>query len=344
MSPPAVHQEYDLVRALSLLMTPNQISAQTGINIRTIRRILARDVDRSAGRPTEFTPEAISHFIRLQQSGAVPRDWQYSHELGTLGCPMSMASVQSFFGQLDGEYVEINAREADKYTDANLAKLEEYKIMIGGLPRRKMKFYGRTGISCDKPYPATRRVIPGLPFPSVGTVAPTGSKHFSYVGITSLDVRKPAVLFKMYEKTKENSHSGDEHCDFMIAAAYSGFFEVGDVIILDNWGAHTSKRGEKLGNWLLRHFGVMMLFLPPRSTHLNASELSWARGKNFVRWATGAKKVEPNDLSTMMDVGLSRVTHYDVMADMQHCGYGIEPSLLHEICAYSGPSPKIEDL
>ena len=101
-------------------MTPNEISAQTGTKIRQIRKILARDVNRPACRPKKLTPEAISHLIRVQQSGSVPWDWQYSHELGTLGCPMSRASVKSFFGQLDSKYVKIKAREADKYTNSNL--------------------------------------------------------------------------------------------------------------------------------------------------------------------------------------------------------------------------------
>jgi len=64
--------------------------------------------------------------------------------------------VQSFFSGIDSKYVKIKPREADKYTDDNLTKLEEYKMMIGGLPRRKIKFYDQTGINYDKLYPATR--------------------------------------------------------------------------------------------------------------------------------------------------------------------------------------------
>ena len=147
--------------------------------------------------------------------------------------------MQSFFSQVGSKFVK---------RLINTPKLIEYKIMIGGLPRRKMKLYDQTGINYDKIYP-THRVIPGLPLPCAESVPSTRGKHCSYFGMASLDLRKPEVLFKMYKKTKEISQNGDEHCDFMISAAYAGFFEVGDVLISDNWSAHTSGHGEKPGNY-----------------------------------------------------------------------------------------------
>ena len=120
MTPPAFDQKYDFVRALSSTMSPKEIAAQTGINVRQIRKILKRGVDRPAGRPTVLTPEACTHLIQLQQSGTVCWDWQYSYELATLGCPMSRSSVQSFFSRLGSKFVKIKPREADKYTNSNL--------------------------------------------------------------------------------------------------------------------------------------------------------------------------------------------------------------------------------
>ena len=63
--------------------------------------------------------------------------------------------MQSFFSQVGSKFVK---------RLINTPKLIEYKMMIGGLPRRKMKLYDQTGINYDKIYP-TRRVIPGLPLP-----------------------------------------------------------------------------------------------------------------------------------------------------------------------------------
>lgn len=147
--------------------------------------------------------------------------------------------------------------------------------MITGVPSVHLKFYDQTGVTFSKLYPDTRSVFPWLPRPHPTLVPSITSKHYSYFAVTNLHPDKPSRYYKMYEKTKEHSQDGDEHCDFLISAARAGFFERGDIIVADNWAPHFGARGKRLEEYLLNYHGVVLATLPPRWSYLNSVEHCW---------------------------------------------------------------------
>jgi len=46
-------------------------------------------------------------------------------------------------------------------------------------------------------------------------------------------------------------------------------------LVLDNAAIHAGGENSVLEDWLWMHFGVLVLFLPPRSPDLNPIELVW---------------------------------------------------------------------
>jgi hypothetical protein len=42
--------------------------------------------------------------------------------------------------------------------------------------------------------------------------------------------------------------------------------------------------------------------------------------------------------------GLRNITHYDVVRDMTHDGYGVEQTTMDLVTQYSRPSPLLKDL
>ena len=58
-------------------------------------------------------------------------------------------------------------------------------------------------------------------------------------------------------------------------ACSEGFFHGGDILVLDNASIHSVGENSVLEDWLWMQFGVLVLFLPPRSPELNPIELVW---------------------------------------------------------------------
>ena len=91
-------------------------------------------------------------------------------------------------------------------------------------------------------------------------------------------------------------------------------FHEGDVLVLDNAAIHFGGDNSVLEEWLWDQFGVLVLFLPPRSPELNPIELVW---NTFVQW------LRTVSLKEMFEIGghssavksleiLSKNTHSEV--------------------------------
>jgi transposase len=90
----------------------------------------------------------------------------------------------------------------------------------------------------------------------------------------------------------------------------------GDIVVLDNLGAHRSKYSEDL----LHGRGVRLKRLPPYSPDLNPIELAWSKLKEILR-ASKARTIEALD-DAIRDA-MSAITAEDAVAWIGHCGYEI---------------------
>lgn len=93
--------------------------------------------------------------------------------------------------------------------------------------------------------------------------------------------------------------------------------EPGDYVILDNLGAHRSKRALEA----IRRAGATPVFLPPYSPELNPIELAWSKLKQLLR---DAKARTREALDEAIAHAMSCISVSDAYGWFGHCGYAVE--------------------
>lgn len=90
----------------------------------------------------------------------------------------------------------------------------------------------------------------------------------------------------------------------------------GDVVVLDNVGAHKVPRAREL----VESMGARLLFMPPYHPELNPIEEAWSKIKNSLRRAE-ARTIEA--LDTAIAAAVSAVTPTDAAGWLRHAGYQV---------------------
>lgn len=90
--------------------------------------------------------------------------------------------------------------------------------------------------------------------------------------------------------------------------------EPGDIVVLDNLGAHKNDRTLAL----IEKAGAEVRFLPAYSPDLNPIELMWSKVKTLLRKAQARNHP---DLLAAIASALSAVTPQDAFGWFAHCGY-----------------------
>lgn len=89
---------------------------------------------------------------------------------------------------------------------------------------------------------------------------------------------------------------------------------VGDIVIMDNLGAHKNEETLKL----IRAVGAHVKFLPAYSPDLNPIELMWSKVKAYLRAYESRSRPE---LLEAIRQALATVTSQDAINWFAHCGY-----------------------
>lgn len=90
----------------------------------------------------------------------------------------------------------------------------------------------------------------------------------------------------------------------------------GDVVVLDNLGAHRASRIEEVAAGR----GARVLWLPPYSPDYSPIEQCWSKIKSYLRGAK-ARTAEALDEALMQAIEL--VTEADIRGWFKHCGYSL---------------------
>ena len=90
----------------------------------------------------------------------------------------------------------------------------------------------------------------------------------------------------------------------------------GDVVILDNLGAHRASRIEEVAEAR----GAQVLWLPPYSPDFSPIEQCWSKIKAYLR---GAKARSREHLEEALSAALGLVTKADIRGWFKHCGYRV---------------------
>ena len=168
----------------------------------------------------------------------------------------------------------------------------------------RLVFIDETGITTDR----RRRYGRGPGGARVGDRAPSGRWH-SRTLVAALrpeGLTAPAVI--------------DGPVDHDVFAAYIAQVLVptlrpGDIVVLDNLGAH---RGEDLRG-LVEAAGATLRFLPPYSPDFNPIELCFAKVKAILR---AARPRTFDAVCTVVGASLAHFLPAECMHYLHHCGYG----------------------
>jgi transposase len=90
----------------------------------------------------------------------------------------------------------------------------------------------------------------------------------------------------------------------------------GDVIVLDNLGAHRASRIEEV----TARRGAQVLWLSPYSPDFSPIEQCWSKIKSYLR---GAKARTVNEPYQALSQAIGLVTKADICGWFKHCGYSL---------------------
>jgi transposase len=90
----------------------------------------------------------------------------------------------------------------------------------------------------------------------------------------------------------------------------------GDVVVLDNLGAHKASRIEAAA----KERGAQVLWLPPYSPDYSPIEQCWSKIKSYLR---GAKARTNEALDKALAQAIKLVTKADIRGWFKHCGYSL---------------------
>jgi len=90
----------------------------------------------------------------------------------------------------------------------------------------------------------------------------------------------------------------------------------GDVVVLDNFGAHRASRIEQVA----QKRGAAVLWLPPYSPDYSPIENCWSKIKAYLR---GAKARSREELEKALAQAIKLVTKTDIRGWFTHCGYSV---------------------
>lgn len=92
----------------------------------------------------------------------------------------------------------------------------------------------------------------------------------------------------------------------------------GDVVVMDNLGAHRSKKTRAA----FRRLRVQVKYLPPYSPELNPIELCWSKLKAGLRAAKARTREALDQAIAQM---MKTITAKDAQGWINHCGYQAHP-------------------
>lgn len=92
--------------------------------------------------------------------------------------------------------------------------------------------------------------------------------------------------------------------------------KAGDILVLDNLGAHRASRIEEMAS----SCGAQVIWLPPYSPDFSPIEQMWSKLKTYLR---KVKARTGEELDRAVAEGLQLITESDCRGWFRHCGYTV---------------------
>ena len=238
---------------------------------------------------------------------------------GLTGTTVSQSTVSRFFLHAfphRGGFCRPNLVPFDKFRPENIERALEYLEIISEIAPERIKFGDEKHLKGDAIF--TRKVRHN---PITGQVPETMvtsdfCNRYNLTGFCSINPR--TTQSAVWCSLNECINDADQFHLELEYAIHSGFFQGGDVLVLDNSQVHTGKDNSVLQDYLWETYGIFLIFLPARAPEWNPMEQVW---KKLVQKLTSlplrlclevADKVGPH-LTAHAAIGiLSEVTYEEV--------------------------------
>lgn len=104
--------------------------------------------------------------------------------------------------------------------------------------------------------------------------------------------------------------------DLYVEKVLAPCLQRGDVVVLDNFGAHRASHIEQA----VEAHGAEVLWLPPYSPDYSPIENCWSKIKAYLR---GARARTREELEKALAEAIKLVTKADIRGWFTHCGYSV---------------------
>lgn len=156
------------------------------------------------------------------------------------------------------------------------------------------------------------------------TIQPGGlSPTFSITLMTNLRGDGPL----MYWTAREATNSGEDFLKTLQVFARDGFFNPGDILVMDNARVHTSAAIQRGIQRILDEQQIEVVYLPTYSPELNPCELVFASFKKYIRSAKaltyeeGTNRPIYRPAADLVYEAAAAVTYDHMEAYYRHCRY-----------------------
>jgi transposase len=192
---------------------------------------------------------------------------------------------------------------AERDTEANRKRREEFLATIAAVPIEKLKFLDESGVTTQM----TRLWGRAPRGERVHEATPDGRwQVLTTLGAMSLRGME-AVM------TVASATDGDVFHAY-VEQVLCAQLQPGDVVVMDNLSAHKVAGIRQL----IEARGAQLLYLPPYSPDLNPIEKAWSKFKQFLR---SAKARTADALDNAITAALKTITTENAAAWFRSCGY-----------------------
>ena len=190
-------------------------------------------------------------------------------------------------------------------TERNPRKRAWFWRKMKPLVHNRLKFIDESGVTTS----LTRRFGRAVPGERVREAVPKNYGHStSVVSVIGVDGVEAAMVIDGAVDTLVF----DAFCDRCLRPC----LQVGDVVVLDNLGAHRASHIEETAH----ECNARVIWLPPYSPDFSPIEPMWGKLKTYLRQV---KARTTADLDRAVAAGLRLITPSDCRGWFTHCGYQV---------------------
>lgn len=292
---------------------------------------IAKDeTDNRVGTGAFLAKEEVVFLLSLRAENSSRPNEDYTSRLyRAYGTRVSPQFISDWFKKgfaHNGSFRKPNLIPLDKFRPENIARYLEYRAKIEQLfDHSKFHFCDEKHLVNKDVYTKKARADPLTGYMECIYVSGDFRKTYNLMAITSANPRKAQGM--AYSLGVENGDSA-AFLLFIEGLIVSGWFEVGDILIMDNAAIHTGGDAEIVENLLWDYplngvpLRVLIVYLPTRSPELNPIELLFhILARRIQSWQYRMADEGPNAVVVQASQVMNEMSYALILSCYIHCGY-----------------------